>query len=317
MVEDLPLTKSYNTNSFETEGNPSRKGRAEFNPVSAGYFQTMRIPLYRGRLYDDSDTESSPSVGIVSRALAQRYWPDEDPIGRAVLTMRSVSEQTAGGPRTRIVKQRIEIVGVVGDVREHGPDSDAHFALYLPYRQSPPREMSLVLRTAADPAPLIPLVRQEIRRIDPDLPVTGIQTMDDWLSADTAPRRFILLSIGVFALLAVSLAAVGIYGVVSYSVTQCTREIGIRMALGAGWEAVIWWVVRQTAGWLAAGIALGGGGAAAVTHLLQTYLFAVAPGDPSVFGLVALVLAAIALGAHALPARRAIGIDPLEALRFE
>ena len=316
-IENLPLTREYRSNSFDIEGTPPTTGNAAFHAVGAGYFETMGIPLIRGRLFTASDGAGSLDVGVVSRAMARQYWPGEDPIGRTILTPRPIHDQTAEGMRLRFVKAPVEIVGVVGDVRHFGFDSDPLPELYLPYAQDPRSEMNLVVRTAADPASLVPLVKKEIWHIDSDLPVTDIKTMDQWVSADTAPRRFILLLIGVFALCAVALAAAGIYGVVSYSVTQRTQEIGIRMALGAGRRGLLWWVLRQTVVWLALGIATGGAGALAVTRVLRTYLFHVPANDPAVFALVGSFLAVIAVAAHALPARRAMKVNPLEALRCE
>jgi len=316
-IVDLPLTRAYSVNTFEIEGSPPQKGRAVFHAVSPGYFPTMDIPLLRGRLLTEADSDDAAGVAIVNRSMVQRYWPNDDPIGKAILASRGIREQTAEGTHLRFVKQRLEIVGIVGDVRQVALDDEPRPELFMPYPQRPSSEMTFVVRTAVEPASLVPAAKKEIWRVDPDQPVTDIKTMDEWLSLDIAPRRFVLLLIGVFALMAVVLAAIGIYGVISYAVEQRTQEIGIRMALGAQRGNVLCLVLRQSVVWLASGIAAGTAGAMGLTSLLASHLYAVRPTDPRTFLLVGFILLAVALIAHAVPARRATKIDPMEALRYE
>ena len=316
-IADLPLTRAYSVNTIGLEGEPPRQGRALQHQVSTGYFNTMGIPLLHGRLFSDSDTEETSGVVAVNRSMAESYWPQEDPIGKAVIASRGIVEETPEGRHLRFEKQRLEIVGVVGNVRHIAIDAAPRPELFFPHSQRPSREMTLILRTAADPASLIPAAKEEIWRIDPDQPVTNIKTMDEWISLDIAPRRFVLLLIGSFALLAVTLAACGIYGVISYSVEQRTQEIGVRMALGAQRGNLLWLAIRQNTLWLAVGIAIGTAGAVVLTRLLDRYLYEVTPTDPATFVLVGLTLAAVALAANAIPARRVSRIDPMEALRYE
>lgn len=316
-IMDLPLGGDYSINSFEIEGAPKAHRSAMFHAVSAGYFRTMEIPLLNGREFSDADPERSPRVAIVNRSMAATYWPDESPVGKAIIIPRPIVERTTEGTHLRFARQRLEIVGIVGDVRQIGRDIDPRPELFLPYAQWPSSNMTFVLRIARDSASIIPVVQREIWRVDPDQPVTDINSMDTLLSEDIAPRRFVLIVIGAFAFMAVSLAAVGIFSVVSYSVRQRTQEIGIRMALGAQRSNVIGMVLGQGAIWVLLGIAAGTAGAASLTRLLTSYLYGVKPVDPVTFGASVFTLAAVALVAHSGPAHRATKIDPMEALRCE
>ena len=201
--------------------------------------------------------------------------------------------------------------------RQLGLDDSPYSELYIPYTQWPSNGMALVLRTAAEPSALIPVVKKEVWRVDPDQPVSDIKTMDELVSTDAAGRRFVLELIGVFAAIAIVLAAVGIYGVVSYGTRQRTHEIGIRMALGARGQQILWLVAGQNAKWLLVGITIGIASALALTRLLAAYLYAVRPTDPLTFVAVALLLLAVALLAVYIPARRATKVDPMVALRYE
>jgi putative ABC transport system permease protein len=205
----------------------------------------------------------------------------------------------------------------VGDVRQLGLDAPPDPELFMSYAQWPSNEMALVLRTASEPSSLIPAVKKEIWGVDPDQPVTDIKTMDELVSTEAAGRRFVLQLIGTFAAIALVLAAVGIYGVVSYGTRQRTHEIGIRMALGARGQQIMWLVAGQNAKWLLIGITTGVVSALALTRLLAAYLYAVRPTDATTFIVVALVLAAVACFACYIPARRATKVDPMVALRYE
>ncbi|HEX8696734.1 MAG TPA: ABC transporter permease [Longimicrobium sp.] len=286
-------------------------GRAPFAPgaepvvryqvASPGYFRAMGIPLLRGRPFTDGDAEGSPPVLVVNQAFARRHLPGEDPLGRRV----AIGDQP---PR--------EIVGVVGDVRHRGLDEEAQPEFYVPYLQAPRPELHLVVRAAAaDPARLAPAVRRAVREVAPDALVHETRTMDALLGRSVARRRFHTLLLGSFALTALVLATLGIYGVTAYTVTQRTHEIGIRVALGARRGDVLRLVVGRGMAPALAGIALGLAGALAATRVMAGLLYGVGPGDPPVFAGVSLLLAATALAACYLPARRATGVDPAVALR--
>ena len=314
---DLPLTRSDTWNGFEIPGPHPRQGTAAYHAVSPNYFHTMGIPLLSGRELVTADSARSPQVGVINRSMAQKYWPDENPIGKTIIATRVVVATTSKGSSVEFKPQELEIVGIVGDVRQLGLDAPPDPELFMPYTQWPSNEMALVLRTASEPSSLIPVVKKEIWRGDPDQPVTDIKTMDELVSTEAAGRRFVLQLIGVFASIALVLAAVGIYGVVSYGTRQRTHEIGIRMALGARGQQIMWLVAGQNAKWLLIGITTGVASALALTRLLAAYLYAVRPTDPLTFVAVALLLLAVALLAVYIPARRATKVNPMEALRYE
>jgi putative ABC transport system permease protein len=249
--------------------------------------------------------------------MAQKYWPDENPIGRTIVAYRAVVVSTSKGSSVDFRPHELEIVGIVGDVRQLGLDAPPDPELFVPYTQLPSNEMALVLRTASEPSSLIPRVKKEIWRVDPDQPVTDIKTMDELVSTEAAARRFVLQLIGAFASIALVLAAVGIYGVVSYGTRQRTHEIGIRMALGARGQEIMWLVAGQNAKWLLIGITTGVASALALTRLLAAYLYAVQPTDPLTFVAVSLLLLAVAVLAVYIPARQATKVDPMVALRYE
>jgi len=316
-VTDLPLTRSWRRDEFQIPGPHPIEGRANYNAVSPGYFRAMGIPLLNGRGLEIGDSANSPPVGVINRSMAGKYWPTENPVGKTIVVYRYVAEQTAAGTRVQFKPHLLEIVGIVGDIRQIALEAPPYPELFMPYDQWPAQEMSLVLRIAAEPSSLIPRVEKEIWRVDPDQPVTDIKTMDEWVAREAAGRRFILLLIGAFASIAAVLAAVGIYGVASYGMRQRTHEIGVRMALGARGQQVVWLILRQNLSWLVIGIAAGIAGAFALTRLLASYLYSVRPTDASTFGLIVLVQLAIAALASFIPARRATKVDPMVALRYE
>jgi len=313
---DLPMTRYYTRNDFAIPGPHPRQGWADYHAVSPNYFYTMGIPLLNGRELVTADSARSPLVGVINRRMARKYWPDENPIGQTISASRCFEVSTPKGSSVQCNPQELMIVGIVGDV-PFGLDAPAYPELFIPYKQWPANEMALVLRTASEPSSLIPIVKKEIWRVDPDQPVTDIKTMDQLVSTEAAGRRFVLQLIGVFAAIALVLAAVGIYGVVSYGTRQRTHEIGIRMALGARGQQILWLVAGQNAKWLLIGITAGVASALALTRLLAAYLYAVRPNDPLTFAAVSSLLLAVALLAVYIPARRATKVDPMEALRYE
>jgi len=316
-VTDLPLTRYATRNGFEIPGPHPIEGRANYHAVSPDYFRAMGIPLLNGRELGMGDSAKSPLVGVINRSMAGKYWPNENPIGKSIEVYRAVTERTPEGVRVQFKPHLLEIVGIVGDVRQLALDAPPDPELFMPYDQWPAQEMSLVLRVAGEPSSLIPRVQKEIWRVDPDQPVTDIKTMDEWVAREAAGRRFILLLIGAFASIAAVLAAVGIYGVASYGMRQRTHEIGVRMALGARGQQIAWLFLRQNLSWVLIGIAAGFAGAIALTRLLASYLYSVRPTDPSTFALIMLAQLAIAGVASLIPARRATKVDPMVALRYE
>ncbi len=313
---DLPMTRSWTRDGFKISGPHPREGMAGYHAVSPNYFRTMGIPLLNGRELLTTDAARSPLVGVINRSMAQKYWPDENPIGRTISASRCFEASTPKGSSVQCKPQELEIVGIVGDV-PFGLDAPPYPELFIPYTQWPSNEMVLVLRTASQPSLLVPAVKKEIWRVDPDQPVTDIRTMDELVSTEAAGRRFVLQLIGVFAAIALVLAAVGIYGVVSYGTRQRTHEIGIRTALGARGQQIWWLIAGQNAMWLLIGITTGVASALALTRLLAAYLYAVRPTDPLTFGGASLLLLAVALLAVYIPARRATKVDPMVALRYE
>jgi putative ABC transport system permease protein len=316
-VTDLPLTRYFKRDDFQIPGPHPVQGTANYNTVSPDYFRTMGIPLLNGRELEMGDSANSPLVGVINRSMAGKYWPTENPVGKTIVVYRYAAEQTSAGTRVQFKPRLLEIVGIVADARQYALEEPTRPELFMPYDQWPEQEMRLVLRVAAEPSSLIPRVEKEIWRVNPDQPVTDIKTMDEWLAREAAGRRFILLLIGAFASIAAVLAAVGIYGVASYGMRQRTHEIGVRMALGARRQQIVWLILRQNLSWLVIGIAAGLAGAIALTRLLASYLYSVRPTDPSTFALIMLVQIAIAGLASLIPARRATKVDPMVALRYE
>jgi putative ABC transport system permease protein len=314
---DLPLTRSWTRHGIEIPGPHPRQGSATYHAVSPSYFHTMGIALLSGRELLTADSARSPLVAVVNRSMAQKYWPDQNPIGKTIIAYQAVEVSTSKGSSVELKPHELEIVGVVGDIRQLGLDVPPDPELFMPYTQWPSSDMSLVLRTASEPSSLIPLVKKEIWGVDPDQPVTDIKTMDELVSTEAAGKRFVLQLLGIFAAIALVLAAVGIYGVVSYGTRQRTHEIGIRMALGARGQQILWLVAGQNAKWLLIGITAGVASALALTRLLGAYLYAVRPTDPLTFVAVGLLLLAVALLGVCIPARRATKVDPMVALRYE
>jgi putative ABC transport system permease protein len=299
----LPLT-GYNMGAqLRVEGRQPREGE---NPPSApvarvnpDYFRTMGISLRAGRLINDSDTQDSPGVALLSETLARRLFPNEDPLGK----------------RLSVAGMNTTVIGVVNDIRYTGLDGEIEQAVYLSYRQLPRSGMALALRGAVEPSSLAPALRNAVREIDPALPVYDVMTMNERLSNSVAARRFNLLLLGGFAALALLLAGVGVYGVISYVVTQRTHEIGIRMALGAQSADVARLFIKQGMALVLRGVALGSVGAFALTRVMKSLLFGVGATDPLTFAVIILLLISVALLSCWIPARRATKVDLMITLR--
>jgi putative ABC transport system permease protein len=305
-VSFLPLNGLGAATSFSIAGRPKppagEEPGAEVKVVTHDYFQAMRIPLVRGRLFDGRDTAPGTRRVIVSAELVRKYFADTDPIGQHI-----VLSWNDEGPD--------EIVGVVGDVRSTSLEARPLPASYLPPARFAYPFTTVTVRAAGDAAALVPSLVGAVHALDADAPVSEIRSMDDVVSNATAERRFTMLLLASFALVALVLAAVGIYGVISYAVAQRTQEIGIRMALGAARGTVLQMVVGQALALAAAGVAAGGAGAWLLTRLMQKLLFGVEPSDPLTFAAVAGVLTVVAAAAALVPALRATRIDPAIALR--
>jgi putative ABC transport system permease protein len=287
------------------QGDHSRLGQADYCVASAGYFRAMGIPLLRGRLFDDGDGPDAPEVALISQSLAQERWPGQNPLGRTI---------DFGGIDGDV--RPITIVGVVGDVRDRNLDVKARPTVYVDYRQRPLgiHDFTVVMETQRTTAALVPSIRTIERGLWPDVPAQ-FGTIEKALSESVVDRRFNLLLLGAFALTALIVALMGVYGVVSYLVSQRTKEIGIRMALGARTGDVVRMIAGEGLRVILAGAAVGVAGALALTRLLESLLFGVSAADPPTFLAVAALVVAAGLAASYLPARRAARIDPMAALR--
>jgi putative ABC transport system permease protein len=284
---------------------PGQMPVTDVRAVRPKYFQTMGIPLLRGRDFTDADGSTDHPLFIINQSMAARYWPDEDPIGRRITV--DMGAHAAPG----------EIVGIVADTRDQKLEGQTGPTVFYPHPALPIGYMSVVVRTSGDPNALRGAIVQAAHSIDPQQPVVDIQSLDQMLERSVADRRFQMLLLAIFAGLAMGLAAVGIYGVISYSVAQRTNEIGIRMALGARRADVMRLVAAQGVAILAGGLILGLGGAVALTRTVSTLLYQVKPLDLPTFGGAVLLLAIVAAVATVAPARRASRVDPLVALRWE
>lgn len=307
----LPMSGSGSSGSFSIEGRTVAPG--EMSPwgnrwfAGTTYFQTMGIPVLKGRYFDDRDVRDAPQVAIIDETMERKFWANEDPIGKRI----SFQRDPQGNPIWR------EVVGVVGHVKQKGLEGESPVQYYVPHRQLPVSGVFLVARTAAEPASLAGAVRGSIQQIDRELPVFRVTTMERMVTDSMTQRRFAMTLLGIFAVVALILASVGLYGVMSYSVTHRTNEIGIRMALGAKVTDVLAMVVGQGMKLSLAGVGIGLVGALALTRVMRTLLFSVSATDPLTFVVVALLLAGVSLVACYVPARRATKVDPMEALRYE
>lgn len=310
MVNFLPLYGGLGSNTgFTVEGRPEPPPNEEpgthVRVADAGYFGAMGIPLLRGRNFTEAEGREARGVVLISEAMARKHFPGEDPIGKRI------SVQMFAKPTPT------EIVGIVGDVRYDSLTDAAEPTVYFPHAELTYPFMTFVIRTAGDPTELTPSVRRELAAVDPEQPVSDVRTMNQVMADTVGRQRFNTLLFGLFAGLATLLAAVGIFGVMNYSVALRTREIGIRMALGAQPARVLMLVLRQGLLLTLAGICIGLAGALALTRLMSGLLFGVGSTDPATYAAIVVLLAAVSLIACYIPARRATRVDPLTALRYE
>jgi len=308
----VPLTDNHSRGDITIEGMPLPKPGSFPHPdihiVSAGYISTLGMPLLRGRTFTETDNETAPQVAMINAMLARQFFPNGDAVGKRFMF---------GHPSATNAPQWLNIVGVVGDTKLYGLANAARLEVYVPFRQSPPSHMNLLVKSGVDPVALTSAIRGAVASVDKDQPVFAISTMSQLVSDSVSTRTFTLILLGLFSGLALVLAAIGIYGVISYSVAQRTRDIGIRMALGASRSDVLRDVLGLGARLTAIGLALGLAGALAATRVLSSLLYGVRSTDAITFTAVSLLLMAVALFASYLPARRATRVDPMVALRYE
>jgi len=305
VISELPLSGQLNDLPFTVEGRPAvtidQAFGADFRRVNQNYFSALRIPFLRGRNFTEQELRQEEKPIIVSQQLVAQVFPNEDPLGKRLISA--------------IGDTRHEIIGVVGDIRHNSLGSPPVPTMYFPTIETP--FTNLAIRTKSDPLSVAAGVRKEIQAIDPDQPVAAVRPMASWVEQSVAAQRYSTMVLGLFAMLAVVLAATGIYGVMSYTVAQRTHEIGVRMALGARQHDVLKLVVRQGMMLAVIGVALGLIGAFALTRVMSTLLFQVTAKDPVTFVVVAVLLMAVAFVACFVPALRATKVDPLVALRYE
>jgi putative ABC transport system permease protein len=311
----MPFGGGWTTGSFEIEGYQPPENQpgpwGDIRVVSPQFFETMRIPLLRGRYLIDEDRDGSRPVAVIDQEFVRRYWPNVDPLGKRF---------TFGPPEgvtDTTQREWIEVVGVVGHTAHEGLDADARLQLYLSYRQMTYPFMGVAVRTQGNPERYVNLVRQAVRSVDPDQPISAVSNMDELLSKSVGQRRLSMMLLSLFSGIALVLASIGIYGVMSYSVTQRSRELGVRIALGADRGAVLRLVLRQGMKLALLGIGIGLGAALVLTRLIESQLYGVAATDPATFALMAAVLATTALLANLIPAVRAMRMDPAVVLREE
>lgn len=309
-IDPLPLSNSNVSTGIVIEGAPTvplaERPDVGERAVTPAYFETMGIPVLKGRSFTAQDRDNTPPVIIVNEALASRYWPNQDVIGKRLGFEEDPSKQNWR-----------EIVGVVGNVKHKGLEAEANPEVYFPYQQLPKNFMSVVVRTSSDPVSMIPAIRSQVFTIDKDQPVFDIMTMDQRLAKSVAASRFVMLLLGTFSVLALGLAALGLYGAMAYLVTQRTQEIGLRMALGARRSDVFKLVVGKGMRLAIIGTAIGLVASLALTRVMGSLLFEVTPTDALTFVIVPVVLLTVALLACYIPARRATNVDPLTSLRYE
>jgi putative ABC transport system permease protein len=306
-VSSLPLSGGGTDSNFAIEGQPAaepdQRPVAWYSSVTPGYFRAMGIRLLKGRELTEADNADARKTVVISESMARRYFTDQDPLGKRIVF--------GGGNDPR------EIVGVVSDVKFFGLNLDARPSMYYPHAQNPARGMSLVVRTQGGPLSLAAAIRGQVSALDRNLAVSNVMTMEQLVGASLSEPRFVLLLLGAFASVAMLLSAIGVYGVVSYSVTQRSHEIGVRMALGAQMSDVLKLVVGQGMTLVLGGVGLGLIAAFALSRVMESLLFGVSATDLTTFAATSIILAAVALGACLVPARRATKVGPMESLRYE
>jgi putative ABC transport system permease protein len=307
LIRGLPFSGNGGTTSITLPDRelPAKGMEPEvmFNTAMPNYFETIGIPLLRGRSFSNEDQANTPGVVVINKTMADRFWPNQDPLGKQV---KFVSDGTVGN-----------IIGVVGDAKHYYIDEDPRPQLYVAYSQNPGIFATLLIRTTVEPLSLAEQVRQAVWKVDPDQPMWKIRTLDFLVTRSMADRKFLMALMGIFASLALILTMIGLYGVISYLVNQRTQEIGIRMALGAQLSDILRMVIKQGMILVLSGVAVGLGASWFLTRLMSRLLFQTSATDLVTFSTIAVLLIVVALLACYLPARRATKVDPLDALRYE
>jgi putative ABC transport system permease protein len=310
MIQQLPLSRNRWSRRMLAEGthysDPKQGLESNYGIVAPGYFHALQIPLLRGRDFTVTDDTTQQRVAIVNQSLARKLWPGQDPIGHRV---RFTGDPDSIGWAT--------VVGEVGDVLQNFDERETRFHIFVPHDQTPNQMMSLIVNSPLPPGALAQKIRDRIHSHDPDLAFVDVRTMDEHIAFSMWLSRLFMGLFTFFAALALLIAAVGLYGVMSYSVAQRTQEIGIRMALGADRQRVVGLVVGQATQLLLIGCGIGLAGAWGLTRVMAAMLFGVSPSDPPTFAGVALILAATGMVAAWVPAQRATRVDPMVALRTE
>jgi predicted permease len=307
-----PFSGSWSTGSFTVEGYQPPQGQpgpwGDIRIVDAGFHDAMKIQLIKGRHFEDRDDLRAPQVAIVDEGMVRRFWADGDPIGKRI---------TFGDPQSPDVRW-ITVVGVVAHTKHEGLDAENRVQLYLPLRQrNNVGGMAFVIRTSGEPRSLLPAITAAVQGVDRDIPVANVNTMDDMISSSKGQRRFAMLLLGLFATLALALASIGIYGVMSYAVTQRSHELGVRMTLGATRANVLALVMRSGMSLIVLGAVIGVAGAFALRGVIARQLFGVSANDPITLALTVVTLTAVAALATLVPALRATRVDPAVAMREE
>jgi putative ABC transport system permease protein len=310
----LPFTSDLNAlTGFRHEGqlepDSASMPTASMRIVSPEYFATMKIPIRDGRPFDRRDTAASPEVVLINERAAQRFFPGQNPVGQQIRVSAELARDARNGPKT--------IVGVVGDIKSGGLDEDTPAEIYVPYEQHAVNAFTVAVRTSGDRIASIPTLRHDVAGLDPLLPLANIERLAALVDASLAGRRFTMLVLLAFAAIAVALSVIGVYGVLAYLVGQRRREIGLRLAIGASPADVVWLFVREGAALTLVGLGAGLAGALAAGRWISALLFGVTPADPATLAIVVCALASAAACATYVPARRAAGVDPSDALRAE
>ncbi len=314
----LPLSDNYSNDAFQIEARPAPEGQrpaAESRSVSPGYFEAMGIPLLRGRIFDERDASGAPRVVVISESMAAKFWPGEDPLGALITYNRGTPEdeqQEIGGVGSRA------IVGIVGDVKHLNLDEEGVPMFYTPQPQEPSfHTMTLVVRSTTPPDSLVSGVTRELASMDREIPLYSVRSLNEVLDRSVGEERFRARLLGLFALVALGLAALGVYAVMGLSVAQREREIGIRMALGAKVNDVVRMLVVESMTPVLWGLLAGAVGAVFLSQALRSLLFRIGPSDPATFVIVTVILGASALAAAVIPTLRATRVDPVKTLRSE
>jgi predicted permease len=325
-VNYLPMSRFGAASGFEIDGRPQPRpgdGPASWiNIVDGRYFEAMGIPLLRGRLPNETDTERSQPVFVIDERIARQHWPNDDAVGARIGWSAGTRDFMKGRPSDAGDQSDDEVfwgevIGVVGRVKWQGMAAEAPGVAYWWFPQAPTPQITLVARTAGDPATAAAALVAQVRRIDPEQPVAAIRTIDSLVADDLARPRLTTIVFGTFAAAALVLAAIGLYGVISLAVTQRTQEIGVRMALGARRRDVLGLIVRRGLMLTGVGLVIGIAGALVFGRLIASLLYGIAPSDPATLAGVSLFLLVVAMCAMYVPARRAIRVDPIATLRAQ